>query len=541
MSRLKEHTSVTSRMPLKGSPLGAVTGLAVVVMAAGLGKRMQSKHAKVLHPVAGRAMVLYSVELGLRVAGHRVVVVVGHQADRVRQVIDAATSGSNGHAPVSIVEQREQLGTGHAVLQSRPVFAESGRPAPSTYLILNGDTPLLRESTVRELLRMHQAENAAVTILTANLDDASGYGRVVRQSSVGNQVLRIVEDRDANEHEQSIREINVGTYVVEGDFLFSALEKLQPSNAQGEYYLTDIVQVAMEQGRHVAAVVLDHPNEGLGVNTRRQLAEAEQVVRRQIRHRWLDAGVRMIDPSSTWIDATVTIGRDSVLYPNVMLEGATVIGEDCVVRSGTRITDCVVGDRVEILDHCIFRDSRIEDDATLGPFTHLRPQVLVRKGAKVGNFVEVKKTELGEGSKANHLSYLGDAKIGKGVNVGAGTITCNYDGVRKAETIIGDRVFIGSDTQLVAPVIVGSGSVIAAGTTVTENVPADSLVISRVPQVTRPGWAARQRALQTDVNHETLIVKRETKSIRLTPRASRVTKKPPLASKGRQVKKRNRG
>ncbi len=541
MSRLKEHTAVTSRMPLKGIPTGGVAGLAVVVMAAGLGKRMQSKHAKVLHPVAGRAMVLYSVELGLRVAGHRVVLIVGHQADQVRQVVDAATTESNGHAPVSIVEQREQLGTGHAVLQSRSVFTESGRPAPSAYLILNGDTPLLREATVRELLRVHQTENAAVTILTAVLDDASGYGRVVRQSSAGGQVLRIVEDRDANKHEQSIREINVGTYVVEGDFLFSALEKLQPSNAQGEYYLTDIVQMAVEQGRPVAAVVLKHPNEGLGVNTRTQLAEAEQVVRWQIRQRWLDAGVRMIDPSSTWIDAGVTIGRDAVLYPNVMLEGATVIGEDCVVRSGTRITNCVVGDRVEILDHCIFRDSRIEDDATLGPFTHLRPQVLVRRGAKVGNFVEAKKTELGEGSKANHLSYLGDAKIGKGVNIGAGTITCNYDGVRKAETVIGDGVFVGSDTQFIAPVTVGSGSVIAAGTTVTENVPANSLVIARVPQVTRPGWAARRRALQTDASRETLNVKREMTSTRLTPRTSRLTKKQPLASKGRQVKKHHRG
>ncbi len=498
MSRLKERPSATSRRAAAGKFTGAISGLAVVIMAAGLGKRMQSKHAKVLHPVAGRAMVLYSVDLGLRIAGHRVAVIVGHQADRVRQVIEAATFGSNGHAPISIVEQREQLGTGHAVLQSRPVFGEPGRPAPSVYVILNGDTPLLREATVRELLRVHQAENAAVTILTAVMDDAGGYGRVVRQSSSGNQVSRIVEDRDADEHEQSIREINAGTYVVDGDFLFSALEKLQPSNAQGEYYLTDIVQMAVEQGRRVAAVVSDNPDEGLGVNTRRQLAEAERVIRRQIRHRWLDAGVRMIDPASAWIDAGVTIGKDSVLYPNVILEGATVIGEDCIVRSGTRITDCVVGNRVEILDHCIFRDSRIEDGATLGPFTHLRPQVLVRKGAKVGNFVEAKKTELGEGSKANHLSYLGDAKIGKGVNIGAGTITCNYDGVRKAETIIGDGVFIGSDTQLIAPVIVGAGSVIAAGTTVTENVPADSLVIARVPQVTRPGWAAKRRALLAD-------------------------------------------
>jgi bifunctional UDP-N-acetylglucosamine pyrophosphorylase/glucosamine-1-phosphate N-acetyltransferase len=516
-----------------------LSGLAAVVMAAGLGKRMQSKHAKVLHPVAGRPMVLYSLELALRMAGHQIAVVVGHQADRVTQVIKEATAGKNGHVPVSIVEQRELLGTGHAVLQTRPVFMESGRSMPVQFIILNGDTPLLREATLREMLEVHQRQEAAVTILTAVLDDASGYGRVVRPSS-DDDVSRIVEDRDADAAVKAIHEINVGTYVVDGEFLFSALEMLQPSNAQGEFYLTDIVQTAVQQGRRVAAVRLDDPNEGLGVNTRGQLAEAEQVIRRQIRQRWLDAGVRMVDPASAWIDAGVTIGKDSVLYPNVMLEGSTVIGEDTIVRSGTRITDCTIGHRVEILDHCVFRDSHIEDDTTLGPFTHLRPHVVVRKGAKIGNFVEAKKVELGEGSKANHLSYLGDAKIGKGVNIGAGTITCNYDGVRKAETIIEDGVFIGSDTQLVAPVTVGAGSVVAAGTTVTQNVPLDSLVISRVTQVTRPGWAAKRRALLADANRETSNVKRKRSPARLTPDASLLTKKQSLASKTRVVKKRNR-
>ena len=493
MSRTKTQGSAGVRTDTARQSGGVIPGLAVVVMAAGLGKRMQSKHAKVLHPVAGKPMVLYSVDLGLRVAGDRIAVVVGHQADRVGQVVKEATAGRDGHAPVSIVEQREQLGTGHAVLQTRPVFSGSKRPAQ--YLILNGDTPLLQETTVRRLLRVHHDEQAAVTILTATLNDASGYGRVVRRSSAGNQVSRIVEDRDADERERSIREVNVGTYVVDGEFLFPALDRLSPSNAQGEYYLTDIVEAAVAQGRRVAAVELESPEAGLGVNTRMQLAEAEQVIRQQIRRRWLDAGVRMIDPSSAWIDAGVTIGKDSVLYPNVILEGTTTIGEDCIVRSGTRITDCVLGDRVEILDHCVFRDSHIEDGATLGPFTHLRPHVVVRQGAKVGNFVEMKKTDLGEGSKANHLSYLGDAKIGKGVNIGAGTITCNYDGVRKADTVIGNDVFIGSDTQLIAPVTVGAGSVIAAGATVTENVPVDSLVISRVPQVTKPGWAAKRRIM----------------------------------------------
>ena len=534
MSRSRATAVSTGKKPLNPNQQGKIAGLAVVVMAAGIGKRMRSKQAKVLHQVAGQAMVLYSVGLGLRVAGDRVAVVVGHQADLVRGVIDRVTSGKSGSSPIAIVEQREQLGTGHAVLQSRPVFAVGKRGAPSCYLILNGDTPLLQESTVRELLRVHEANHATVTVLTAVLENASGYGRVVRAHSAERGVSRIVEDRDATAEERAIREINVGTYVVDGEFLFSALEKLDPSNAQGEYYLTDIIHLAEHSGRRVAAVVLDNPDEGIGVNTRRQLAEAEQVVRQQVRDRWLDAGVTMIDPASTWIDATVTIGKDTVLYPNVTLEGTTVIGEDCVLRAYTRLKDCTVGNGVEILDHCLFTGSQIEDDAHLGPFVHLRPGVIVRKRAKVGNFVEMKKTDLGEGSKANHLSYLGDATIGKGVNIGAGTITCNYDGARKFQTVIGDGVFLGSDTQLIAPVTVGAGAIIAAGTTVTEDVPADALVIGRVPQVNRAGWAARRRALQVGVNRETLNVKRKTKSTRLM-------KKRPVVSKDRQVKKRSRG
>jgi bifunctional UDP-N-acetylglucosamine pyrophosphorylase/glucosamine-1-phosphate N-acetyltransferase len=510
--------------PVSHDRQGKIAGLAVVVMAAGLGKRMCSKLGKVLHPVAGQAMVLYSVGLGLRVAGDRVAVVVGHQADQVRHVIGHAPSGKSASSPVAIVEQREQLGTGHAVLQSRPVFAVGKRGAPSRYLILNGDTPLLQEKTVRELLRVHEAERATVTILTAVLEDASGYGRVVRTHSAEKGVSRIVEDRDADAEERAIREINVGTYVVDGEFLFNALEKLDPSNAQGEYYLTDIIRLAEQSGRRVAAVVLDNPDEGLGVNTRRQLAEAEQVVRQQIRDRWLDAGVTMIDPSSVWIDATVTVGKDTVLYPNVILEGMTVIGEDCVLRSSVRLKDCTVGTGVVILDHCVCADSHIEDGAHVGPFVHLRPGVVVRKKAKVGNFVEMKKTDLGEGSKANHLSYLGDAIIGKGVNIGAGTITCNYDGVRKSQTVIGDGVFVGSDTQLIAPVTVGAGAIIAAGTTVAQDVPADALAIGRVPQANRQEWAARRRALQTGAIRETDHVKQDAKSTRLSKKQASLFK-----------------
>ena len=483
-----------------------VAGLGVVVMAAGLGKRMRSKQAKVLHRVAGQPMVLYSVRLGLRLASNRIAIVVGHQNELVRQVIETWLSDKQRRSQVSIVKQRELLGTGHAVLQSRPVFAAGRQGSPARYLILNGDTPLLREATVRDLLRVHEAERAAVTILTAVLDEAGGYGRVVRVRSAAREISHIVEDQDATGDEQAIREINVGTYVVDGTFLFDALEKLDPGNAQGEYYLTDLLRIAVAQRRHVAALVLDNPEEGLGVNTRQQLAEAERVIRQQIRERWLEAGVTMIDPASTWIDAGVTIGADTVLHPNVTLEGATTVGEDCVIRSYSRLSDCTVGNRVEVLDHSVLRESVLEDDTVLGPFVHLRPGVVVRRKAKVGNFVEMKKADLGEGSKANHLSYLGDAKIGKGVNIGAGTITCNYDGFRKSQTVIGDHVFLGSDTQLIAPVKVGAGSIVAAGTTVTEDVPPDALVISRVPQVNQAGWAARRRALEeagtAGVRHE---------------------------------------
>ncbi len=469
-------------------------GIGVIIMAAGLGKRMQSKMGKVLHPVAGRPMVLYAVDLAERFGDAGVAVVVGHQGDRVRELLTTRPA-------LQIVEQTSQLGTGHAVMQARPVFSEGVRPAPEHYLILNGDTPLLTERTIRDLLEVHRKEEATVTILTAVLDDPSGYGRVVRAEFDTHDphgrspaVLRIVEDKDTTPVEAALREINVGTYLVDGAFLFQALDKLQPNNAQGEYYLTDILAMAVAEGRRVSAVPLRQASEGLGVNTRVHLAEAERTIRDRLRASWMAAGVTMKDPATTWIDADARIGRDTVLHPHVTIEGRTTIGEDCEIRSHVRLTDCVVHNGVEILDCCVLREATLEDEASIGPFAHLRPGTVVRRHAKVGNFVEMKKAELGEGAKANHLSYLGDATIGKGVNIGAGTITCNYDGVRKYQTVIEDDVFIGSDSQLVAPVRVGKGALIAAGTTVTQDVPADALVIGRTPQVVRPGWAAKRRA-----------------------------------------------
>jgi bifunctional UDP-N-acetylglucosamine pyrophosphorylase/glucosamine-1-phosphate N-acetyltransferase len=484
----------------------AVEGLAVIVMAAGLGKRMKSKLVKVLHPVAGLPMVVHVVELAMRLADCGVAVVVGHQGEDVRAALDRQWPGLGGEeSGIHVVRQARQLGTGHAVLQARSVFSKDVHNSPSRYLILNGDTPLLTEETVRQLLREHEEKKAAVTLLTAVMEDASGYGRVIRSGGLASQshgdgaVRKIVEEKDAGDTERLVREINVGTYVVDGEFLFPALERLDPRNAQGEYYLTDIVSMAVEGNRPVAARRLSRADEGLGVNTRGQLAEAERVIRQRIRERWLDEGVTMRDPASAWIDAGVTIGRDTVLYPQVTLEGMTTVGEDTVIHAGARITNCKLGNRVTILDHCLLNDSSIEDEVMVGPFVHLRPGVVLRKKSKVGNFVEMKKAELGEGAKANHLSYLGDARLGKGVNVGAGTITCNYDGWKKYETIIEDDVFVGSDTQLIAPVTVGRGAVIAAGSTITQDVPADALAITRPAQVNRQGWAIRRRALQQEV------------------------------------------
>jgi bifunctional UDP-N-acetylglucosamine pyrophosphorylase/glucosamine-1-phosphate N-acetyltransferase len=461
--------------------------LGAVVMAAGLGKRMKSKLAKVLHPVAGRPMVLYGVDLARQLAGEHVAVVVGYQGKDVRTAIEA----SGPRAPVMIVEQAQQLGTGHAVQQARDMFRRLGKTL-STYVILNGDTPLLQASTVQALLQLHQDDRAAVTLLTATVDDPSGYGRVVRAKD--GRVQKIVEDRDATGAEKQIHEINVGTYVTDGPFLFEALDKLQPRNAQGEYYLTDVVALAVERGLRVSALAVSEA-EGMGINTRGQLAAAEQAIRRQICAHWMREGVTLRNPATTSIDADVAIGRDTVIHPDVTLEGHTTIGEDCIIRSQTRISDSVLGHRVVVQDHCVIRESRLEDDTAIGPFAHLRPGAVLRRAAKVGNFVEMKKAELGEGSKANHLSYLGDATIGKGVNIGAGTITCNYDGHRKHETVIGDDVFVGSDVQFVAPVAIGKGAVIAAGATITADVPPDTLAIARVQQINRPGWAARQRAL----------------------------------------------
>jgi bifunctional UDP-N-acetylglucosamine pyrophosphorylase/glucosamine-1-phosphate N-acetyltransferase len=451
---------------------------------------MKSSLPKVLHCVAGRPMLWYAVTLARQMATQAVAIVVGHGSEQVQAYLEQEKVNFE---PFEVVKQGKQLGTGHAVQQAYPVCTRNVSQKIDQFLILNGDTPLLTKETLTTLVDYHQSEGATLTLLTTSVPEAGGYGRVIR--SEAGDVCRVVEDRDASSEEKNISEINVGTYVVEAGFLGNALGQLHPKNSQGEYYLTDIIEMAVQQGLKVAAWSTNDSLETTGINTRMQLAVAEKEMQRRICQRLMLAGVTMLDPDRVIIDDGVEVGRDTRLYPGVILEGRTVIGEGCVIHGNSRLKNSLLGNDVLVQDSCVLLEAKVEEGAVIGPFAHLRPGSLIHRKAKIGNFVELKHTEVGEGSKVNHLSYLGDTVIGRNVNIGAGTITCNYDGFRKAQTRIEDNVFIGSDVQLIAPVTIGEGALIAAGTTVTENVPANALGISRVPQINKEGTAARRRAI----------------------------------------------
>ncbi len=464
--------------------------LSAIILAAGQGTRMKSSLPKVLHPVSGRPMVWYPASLARDLTNSTMVLVVGHGSGQVREYLEQQKTEWD---PFLIVEQTQQLGTGHAVQQAWATIKKSLPHLPSHCVILNGDTPLLTLDTVRSLVAYHADQASTLTMLTTHLEDPSGYGRVIRDSQ-GN-VVRVVEDRDASPDEKRVKEINVGTYIVEGTFLGQALGELKPQNAQGEFYLTDIIEMAVLQKRPVFGWNTLDSIETTGVNTRVHLATVEREMRRRICERHLLAGVTILDPERVLIEEEVHIDQDTTIYPGVILEGRTRIGQGCTIRENSRLTNSVLGQGVLIQDSCVLQDSEVGDEGIVGPFAHIRPGCRIHRKAKVGNFVELKQSEVGEGSKINHLSYIGDAVLGKNVNIGAGTITCNYDGYRKERTIIGDNVFIGSDVQLVAPVTIGDGALVAAGTTVTQNIPPDALGISRVAQLNKEGTAARRRAL----------------------------------------------
>jgi bifunctional UDP-N-acetylglucosamine pyrophosphorylase / glucosamine-1-phosphate N-acetyltransferase len=458
-----------------------MNGLTAVILAAGEGKRMRSRQPKVLHRLCGRPLIGYPLRLARAVAD-RVVVVIGGDAEEVRAYLGTTGAPGAGPEPVVVV-QHERLGTGHAVLQAKDACGDG------PILVLPGDSPLLSAETIERLVDHHTRTGAAVTLLTAVVERPQGYGRVLRQAG---KVRGIVEDRDATDDQKKIDEIGVSVYCFDARRLWTALAEVRADNDQGEYYLTDVVDITARAGGRIEAVVAADAREALGVNDRVQLATVAAIHRTAVLERLMRGGVTVIDPASTYVDDTVCVDPDTVLYPNVVLEGRTTIGAGTTVGLGCHVRDCTIGERVELKPYCVLADAVVEEAAVLGPFCHLRPLAHVGPHAKIGNFVELKKSKIGRGAKVPHLSYVGDATVGEAVNVGAGTITCNYDGVAKHETRIGAGAFIGTNTSLVAPVTIGEGAYIGAGSTITKDVPPGALAVARGHQVVKEGWAARK-------------------------------------------------
>jgi bifunctional UDP-N-acetylglucosamine pyrophosphorylase / glucosamine-1-phosphate N-acetyltransferase len=445
---------------------------AALILAAGKGTRMKSAHCKVVHEIAGLPMISYVLQALDGCSLEKKVVVVGHQSDSVKKLVD--------RPGIEFALQEPQLGTGHAVAAARNQF----RDFAGEILILCGDIPLIKRETLLDFMRYHEEHRSNLTVMTALVDDPTGYGRITR--SPVHTLTGIVEEKDALPEEKSIREINTGVYLVTSSLLGPLLDRIDADNAQQEYYLTDIVGEAVKDAMAVHGFVLPDPEEALGVNTRADLARVAAVLWNQRRKKLMDSGVTLLDPSAVYVDADVTVGPDSVIHPGVVLSGKTEIGRDCVVEPGVVIMDSRIGDRVKILQGCRLDRVSVDDDTSIGPMAHLRPETRIGKNARIGNFVEVKKTVVGDGTKAAHLTYLGDSWIGRDVNIGCGTITCNYDGRHKHKTTIHDGCFVGSDVQLIAPVEIGEGSVIGAGSTITRNVPPKTLAVSRTPQKIYP-------------------------------------------------------
>jgi bifunctional UDP-N-acetylglucosamine pyrophosphorylase/glucosamine-1-phosphate N-acetyltransferase len=458
--------------------------LGAVVLAAGLGTRMRSGRAKVLHELGGRPLLHYPLAALRALHPDRVALVVGHQADAVR-----SAGAEAGLDDLRVVIQAEQNGTGHAVACATEAFADFA----GDVLVLYGDVPAIGAATLRALVEGHRREGADLTLLTVRFEDPTGYGRIVRGPD--GRVTEIVEERDATPAQRSITEINPGFYCVRSEVLFPLLGELKPDNSQGELYLTDVVALAARAGRVVRAIVTDRIDEVTGINTRAELARMTATMNGRSIERWMAEGVTFEDPATAYVGPDVTIGRDTVIGPNVTLRGRTRIGAGCRLDGTAYLVDATLADRVHVRFSSVIEEAEVGADAVVGPFARLRPGTRLAERVHIGNFVETKKAVLGAGTKANHLTYLGDCDIGPDTNVGAGTITCNYDGFAKHRTRIGARVQIGSDTQLVAPVAVEDDAYVGAGTTVTRDVPAGALVVSRVPQRVVPGWTARRRAL----------------------------------------------
>jgi bifunctional UDP-N-acetylglucosamine pyrophosphorylase / glucosamine-1-phosphate N-acetyltransferase len=456
-----------------------VTPLHLVVLAAGKGTRMKSGRPKVLHAAGGLPLIEHVLRAADSIVPASVVIVVGHQAEDVQRALA-------GRSNVQFATQEPQLGTGHALLQAEGALAG----AVGTVVLLSGDVPLLTPATLRTLIDRHVETGAAATVLTAEVDDPAGYGRIERRDG---RITAIVEHKDASPEQRQIREINSGIYAFDLASLFGALRQIGSANAQGEYYLPDLVRIYRDRGLVVETVTVADAREIMGVNDRRELAEMTTTLRRKRNDALMASGVTLVDPATAYIGPDVSIGPDTIVHPNVYLEGTTTIGSGCEIQCGVRIVNSTLADGVFVNSYCVITDSHLATGADVGPFAHLRPQSQVGEEAHVGAFVELKKTTLGRGTKAGHLAYLGDATVGEKVNVGAGVITVNYDGKKKHPTTIEDNAFIGSDAQLIAPVTVGKGAYVAAGSSITEDVPAESLAIGRGRQVNKAGWVNKRK------------------------------------------------
>jgi bifunctional UDP-N-acetylglucosamine pyrophosphorylase/glucosamine-1-phosphate N-acetyltransferase len=460
--------------------------LAVVILAAGKGTRLKSKRPKVLHEIGGKPLAAHVIAAaGELAAPEHIYVVIGHEADRVRKAL--APTG------VQFIEQKEQRGTGHAIQCARSAIT-----GYADVLVLSGDVPLIRAETIERMAAFHRSERAAMTILTAEPADPTGYGRIVRKPGPGNvetaEVEAIVEQKSLAPGQEKIREINSGIYAFRTAPLLAHLDKITNANTHGEFYLTDMAGILRAAGERVVAIAAPDAAEVLGANTIAELVALDAAIRDATAARLMAAGVTIFRPETCVIDAEVEVAADTVIEPFVQLRGATRVGSDCLIRSYTVIENCTLGDAVEVLPGCMLESSSVANGARIGPFAHLRPGSEIGENAHIGNFVETKKAKVGKGAKANHLTYLGDTEIGAGTNIGAGVITCNYDGEHKYLTRIGKNVFVGSDSTLVAPVTLEDGSYVGAGSCITKDVPAGSLAVGRAHQVIKEGWVAARRA-----------------------------------------------
>lgn len=457
--------------------------LSVIVLAAGMGKRMKSDVPKVLHPVLGRPMLSYVVEALEKLNPKKTVVVVGHGAQEVEKAVDSKK--------ITYAAQLEQLGTGHAVNCAYSKL----KSFKGDILIINGDFPLITSRTLKRFVAEHKKKKVDVSILTALVDDPTGYGRIKRDGK--NSVLGIVEEKDATKEEKYIDEINSGTYLVSSSFLWKALRNVNTKNKQKEYYLTDIVESAHKGSLKINGSLVSDSDEVLGVNDRLDLSLVESIMKWRTNERLMKSGVTLIDPETTYISPQVKIGRDTTIYPNTHIYGMSQIGRNCIIGPSTWIENSKLGNGINVKSSCYITEANINNNVSIGPFAHIRPQAEIMDDAKIGNFVEIKKSKIGKGSKVSHLSYIGDTTMGKEVNIGAGTITCNYDGVNKHKTTIEDNVFIGSDTMLVAPIKIRKGATTGAGSTISKDVSSGSLAIGRARQTEIKNWKRKPKQKET--------------------------------------------